>query len=279
MSPDPFVAQATCPKIMGILNLTPDSFSDGGTYGDPTSALKHVLKMRGEGADVIDIGGESTRPGALPVDPDEQWRRVGSIFTTLRRDEELSTIPLSIDTSSSWVAERAIAQGARIVNDVSAGQRDPEILEVVANSEATMVLMHLKGMPFNMQQAPFYEDVVTHVIEALLDRVEVAIHRGIPKGRLMIDPGIGFGKTREHNLLLLHALPQFVALGYPVLLGCSRKRFMGAIVDDDQPRELLGATVATTALGVQAGVHMFRVHDVKANHQAALVAHAIRQAG
>ena len=264
---------------MGILNLTPDSFSDGGTYGDPTSALKHVLKMRGEGADVIDIGGESTRPGALPVDPDEQWRRVGSIFTTLRRDEELSTIPLSIDTSSSWVAERAIAQGARIVNDVSAGQRDPEILEVVANSEATMVLMHLKGMPFNMQQAPFYEDVVTHVIEALLDRVEVAIHRGIPKGRLMIDPGIGFGKTREHNLLLLHALPQFVALGYPVLLGCSRKRFMGAIVDDDQPRELLGATVATTALGVQAGVHMFRVHDVKANHQAALVAHAIRQAG
>jgi len=150
---------------------------------------------------------------------------------------------------------------------------------VVANSEATMVLMHLKGMPLNMQQAPFYEDVVTQVIEALLDRVEVAIHRGIPKGRLMIDPGIGFGKTREHNLLLLHALPQFVALGYPVLLGCSRKRFMGAIVHDDQPRELLGATVATTALGVQAGVHMFRVHDVKANHQAAWVAHAITQAG
>lgn len=279
MLPDPLVTHETCPKIMGILNLTPDSFSDGGSYGDPSSALKQVLKMRSEGADVIDIGGESTRPGALPVDPDEQWRRVGSIFTTLGRDEELSTIPLSIDTSSSWVAEKAIAQGACIVNDVSAGQRDPEILEVVANSEATMVLMHLKGMPLNMQQAPFYEDVVTQVIEALLDRVEVAIHRGIPKGRLMIDPGIGFGKTREHNLLLLHALPQFVALGYPVLLGCSRKRFMGAIVHDDQPRELLGATVATTALGVQAGVHMFRVHDVKANHQAAWVAHAITQAG
>ncbi|MFZ4655135.1 MAG: dihydropteroate synthase [Methylococcaceae bacterium] len=278
MSPDPWVPNAIRPKIMGILNLTPDSFSDGGFYSDPLSAVEHLRHMRSEGADVIDIGGESTRPGSLPVDPDEQWRRVEPVFKAVRMDEQLSTTPLSIDTSSSWVAQKAIGQGATLVNDVSAGQRDPDMLRVVADSAASLVLMHLQGTPLTMQQAPFYQDVVREVIAALLDRLDLALRRGIPKERLMIDPGIGFGKTRDHNLLLLHALPQFVDLGYPVLLGCSRKRFMGAIVHDDHPGELLGATVATTALGVQAGVHMFRVHDVKANHQAALVAYAIRQA-
>lgn len=263
----------TRPLIMGILNLTPDSFSDGGRHSEVDAACAHAMRMAEEGADLIDLGGESTRPGAAPVGAESQLARVLPVLRAL-----LGALParvaLSIDTRSPEVADACLAAGARVVNDVS-GAREPGMLEVIARHGAALVLMHMQGTPATMQLEPRYQDVVAEVRDYLLARAATARAAGIPAQRIALDPGIGFGKNRAHNLALLGALDEFVGCGYPVLLGTSRKRFMGAICSETEPTELLGATCATTALGVAAGVRIFRVHDVKANRQAADVAWAI----
>lgn len=261
------------PLVMGILNVTPDSFSDGGVHLDPLVARDKARVMVGEGADLIDVGGESTRPGALPVSPDEQCRRVLPVLDALLSGGEGHPRPfVSIDTASSQVAQEALLRGAVLVNDVTAGSSDPRMFDVVARHKAYMVLMHMQGTPLTMQDAPQYQDVTDEVAEYLLDRVEAAVVAGVARERIILDPGIGFGKTRAHNLTLLHQMDRLCRLGYPILLGCSRKRFMGSLCDEADPSALVGATVATTALGVAQGVRLFRVHDVRPNRQAADVA-------
>lgn len=262
------------PLIMGILNATPDSFSDGGLYQDTERALDRARKMAEEGADIIDIGGESTRPGSEPVSAEEQIRRVVPIIQAIRQTLS-EAIAISIDTTRSEVAEAALLAGAYIINDVSAGRDDPGILACAAQYQAPIALMHMRGTPKTMQDNPVYEDVVTESLEFMQARILAAKAAGISSGNIIIDPGIGFGKRREDNLRLLAELGRFVATGYAVLLGTSRKRFMGAICGETQPDQLLGATVATTALGVALGVRIFRVHDVRENRQAADVAAAI----
>ena len=262
------------PRIVGILNLTPDSFSDGGRFAEPRSAIAHVLRMVQEGADVIDVGGESTRPGSLPVAAAEQARRVLGVIEGLRTRLP-PHVPISIDTTRADVAEAALGAGASLINDVSAGRHDPRMFGVAAASGVPLVLMHVQGTPATMQQDPRYEDVVEEVRAFLLERARAAEAAGIAPQNLIIDPGIGFGKTREHNLTLLARLGRLVDTGYAVMLGASRKRFMGSVCAEQEPSRLVGATCATTALGVRAGVGWFRVHDVGPNRQAADVAYAV----
>jgi len=264
------------PLIMGILNITPDSFSDGGKYTSIDDALKQVERMLVEGVDIIDIGGESTRPGSDPVAAIDQIQRVIPVITAIRQQLK-SDILISIDTTSSAVAKAALATGANIINDVSAGQDDEAILSLAAQTDVPIILMHSQGTPKTMQDNPHYNDVVQEVIGALKKRIDAALKAGIKKENIAIDPGIGFGKRKQDNLDLLAHLDALVALGFPVLLGTSRKRFMGALCDVTEPAELVTATAVTTALGVMAGVQIFRVHDVKENRQAADVAWAIRQ--
>ncbi len=262
------------PLIMGILNVTPDSFSDGGNHTVRGRAVTHALQMVEEGADIIDVGGESTRPDAERVSSEEQIRRVAGTIEALRR-----TIPknilISIDTTLSEVAAAAIDAGANILNDVRAGRDDEDMFKLSAERDLPFILMHMQGTPATMQKDPTYEDVVADIESFLEERCDAAIKAGVKKENLIIDPGIGFGKTQEHNLLLLAHLDRFVNSGYPVLLGTSRKRFMGAICKGADPQDLIGATCATTSLGVTAGVQIFRVHDVKPNRQAADVSFAI----
>lgn len=264
------------PVLMGILNVTPDSFSDGGQYSSVASAVQHAKLMVEEGASIIDVGGESSRPGAAAVSEHEQLARILPVVRALR-DELPAHIALSIDTRATSVAAQAIAAGASIINDISGGAA-PGMLALAAAHDVGIVLMHMQGTPDTMQQQPHYHDVVGEVLDYLLRRAMLAENAGITRSRILLDPGIGFGKTRLHNLALLHALPRFVATDYPMLLGTSRKRFMGAICRESVASELIGATCATTALGVSAGVKIFRVHDVKVNRQALEVAWAIRVA-
>lgn len=264
------------PLIMGILNLTPDSFSDGGLHVDRDAALAHVRRMVQEGADIIDVGGESTRPGAQRVDADEQLRRVLDVIRAIREEIE-ARIPISIDTTLARVAEAALDAGADMINDISAGRDDPRMLPLAAERRVPVVLMHMQGTPETMQLDPSYADVVSEIREFLLARAAEAETAGIAREDIVIDPGIGFGKTREHNLELMRNLQEFVNTGYAVLLGASRKRFMGSICSEDRPAELVGATCASTVLGVIAGVRIFRVHDVRPNRQAADVAWTIKR--
>ena len=264
------------PLIMGILNVTPDSFSDGGKYSGLDDALQQVERMLAEGADIIDIGGESTRPGSDSVAAAEQIQRVIPVINAIRQQLK-SDILIGIDTTSGAVAKAALAAGADIINDVSAGLDDPDILTLAAQTRAPIILMHSLGAPKTMQDNPHYDDVVREVIAALQQRIDAALKAGIKKADIMLDPGIGFGKRKQDNLDLLAHLDAIVALGFPVLLGASRKRFMGALCNVKDPSELVAATAVTTALGVMAGVRIFRVHDVKENRQAADVAWAIRQ--
>ena len=269
-------APTTPPCVMGILNVTPDSFSDGGRFEHLDAALAHARQMVEEGACILDIGGESSRPGSLAVPADVQCARVLPVIRALRA--ELPDVVLSVDTRSPEVASAALGAGAGLVNDISGGTA-PGMLDTVAAHGAAVVLMHMQGTPETMQLAPAYDDVVGEVLCYLQARAAAAEAAGIARHRVLVDPGIGFGKTRAHNLALLAALPRFVALGYPVLLGTSRKRFMGAICRETEFTALLGATCATTALGVAAGVKVFRVHDVRANRQAMEVAWAIHGVG
>jgi dihydropteroate synthase len=262
------------PLIMGILNLTPDSFSDGGRY-ETNSAIARGLQMVAEGADIIDVGGESTRPQASRVAAAEQKRRVLDTIRGLRKRLP-EGFPISIDTTLSEVAREALDCGANMINDISAGGDDPEMFTLAGSTGAPLVLMHMQGSPSTMQHAPVYEDVVAEVASFLHARVDAALQAGVNSDALLLDPGIGFGKGRQHNLQLLAGLRQLCEMGYPLLLGVSRKRFMGSICHQTEPQQLMPATCASTAVGVMAGVKVFRVHDVWQNRQAADVAWAIR---
>ncbi|NKN33232.1 dihydropteroate synthase [Marichromatium bheemlicum] len=266
------------PRIMGILNVTPDSFSDGGRHLDPKAAITHGLALAAAGADIIDVGGESTRPGSRAVPAAEQCERVLPVIRALRA-ELPGAVEISIDTTLAEVARAALDAGANWINDTAAGEDDPGLLALAAENSATLVLMHRRGRPETMQQDPRYDDVVAEVEDYLLERAGVAIAAGVAAERILLDPGIGFGKTFEHNLALIAALGRLRAHGYPVLLGTSRKRFLGTICNESCPTALDAATAATTTAGVLAGIEVFRVHDVAANRQAADVAWALHRAG
>jgi dihydropteroate synthase len=252
------------PRIMGIVNVTPDSFSDGGHYRAPEAAIAHGMRLEEEGADFLDIGGESTRPGAEPITIDEECRRVLPVIEAL---DKRARVPISIDTRNAQVMRRAVDAGARMINDVSALTHDPNSLAVAAASGLPVVLMHAKGDPRTMQRNPTYDDVVLDVYDALAERLAACEAAGIPRGRLIVDPGIGFGKTLAHNLALLGALSIFHGLGCPILLGASRKSFItkltGAAADDRLP-----ASLAAAVQGLAQGVQIVRVHDVAATRQA-----------
>ena len=261
------------PCIMGVVNVTPDSFSDGGRYLAAAAALDQALALVREGAAIVDIGGESTRPGSDPVRQDEELRRVMPVVEALA---ERVGVPISVDTTKAEVARRALAAGAAVVNDVTALRGDPGMADVVAEAGCPICLMHMQGQPKTMQEEPHYEDVVLEVLEFLESRMAFALSRGVREEQILLDPGLGFGKTVEHNLTLLRHLDRFVALGRPVVLGASRKRFLGAILGAEPDQRAIG-TVATTVLGAVAGVHIFRVHDVRPNFEALRVALAVRE--
>lgn len=268
---------ASKPLLMGILNVTPDSFSDGGRYESPEKALAHAERMLAEGADIIDIGGESTRPYSISVSSGQQIHRVIPVIKAIRKHLS-SSIPISIDTRLSAVARLALAEGATIINDVSAGLTDPDILKVAATANCPIILMHMQGTPQTMQNAPHYTHVVDDVINHLMQRVNAAITAGIAPECLILDPGIGFGKQAHHDLALINHLKRLCDQGYPVLLGASRKKFMQSLLETPDPDDLSITTAATTALAVMAGARIIRVHDVKANRQALDLAWAIKQA-
>ena len=245
--------------VMGILNVTPDSFSDGGRFLGERAAVDHGVTMAEWGADIIDVGGESTRPGSDPVSAEVEIDRVVPVIARLAR--HLPGIPISIDTRKAGVAAAALDADATIVNDVSAGA-DPKVFEVVAERHAAIVLMHMRGDPKTMQDAPVYEDVVAEVHEYLRERIEAAEFAGIDPERIVVDPGIGFGKDLDHNLELLHRIDAFLDLGRPVLVGPSRKRFVGTLLDLPEGERVEG-TAAAVAWSVSRGAHLVRVHDVK----------------
>jgi len=260
---------------MGVLNVTPDSFSDGGQFLDAERAVAHGLEMVSQGAAIIDIGGESTRPGAASVPPVEQVRRVVPVIESLARQTE---VPISIDTCDVEVARAALAAGASILNDITA-LADDDMARLAAESQVPVVLMHMQGTPRTMQADPYYEDVVGEVLDFLVARARRAESFDIPGERVWIDPGIGFGKTLEHNLLLLKHIGRFVATGYRVLVGPSRKRFIGTITGREKPADRAFGTAATVALCVAAGVSIVRVHDVAAMQDVLRVVRAVQECG
>ena len=257
--------------VMGILNVTPDSFSDGGAYLDVQRAVDHVHLMVAEGATLVDIGGESSRPGALPVSAAEELARVLPVIRAVA--DELDVV-ISIDTSKAEVARQALAAGAHIVNDITALRGDAEMVSVVAEMDAGLILMHMKGTPRTMQQAPAYEDVVRDVCASLRKRIQFAESEGVAGKRIIIDPGIGFGKTGEHNLELLKRLSEFRSLNRPLLIGTSRKSFIGNILGLPVTERVEG-TVATVCWAIMHGADIVRVHDVKANVRAARMTDAL----
>ena len=269
------ILSKTGPLIMGVLNVTPDSFSDGGMYPNTRDAIARGLDMLAEGADIIDVGGESTRPGSNRVDADEQKRRVLDVIAGLR-SEIPQEVMLSIDTTLSSVALAALDAGANFVNDVTGGTDDDAMIQLIAERNVPYCIMHMQGRPGDMQDNPSYQNATKEINEFLLGQAQLAESKGVKKENIILDPGIGFGKRTQHNLELLKDLAEFSNNGYPVLLGTSRKRFMGEICRAEDPAERMPATCATTALGVMAGVKIFRVHDVWQNRQAADVSYAIK---
>jgi dihydropteroate synthase len=242
-------------ELMGVVNVTPDSFSDGGRFLDPDVAVAHGMRLAGEGATILDVGGESTRPGAEPVPADEELRRVLPVVEALARGHRVS-----IDTTKLEVARATIAAGATIVNDVSALRFAPELAGLVADAGVGCCLMHMLGDPRTMQNDPRYDDVVSDVRAFLEERLAFAVAEGVPEERVWLDPGIGFGKTVEHNLELLRRLNEIVAIGRPVVIGTSRKSFLGRLTADRAER--LPGTIATNVLALERGATVFRVHDV-----------------
>lgn len=273
--------QAVPPLIMGVVNVTPDSFSDGGRYADPHSAVAHGRRLLAAGADILDIGGESTRPGATRPLPEEELARVVPVIETLAAEGAV----VSVDTMRARVAAAAVAAGARVVNDVSGGLADPEILRVVADAGATYVAMHWRGHADRMQRLASYDDtggVVATVRRELGERVEAVRAAGIPDERIVLDPGLGFAKTAEHNWALVAGLDRLAELGYPLLVGGSRKSFLGTLLADADgtPRPVTDREAASTALTLllaQRGVWGIRVHDVRASHDALRVWHRLEQ--
>ncbi len=261
------------PLIMGILNVTPDSFSDGGEFCRIDRALTHARDMAQQGADIIDIGGESTRPGGMTVDPDIEKQRVLPVIKELAME---CRIPLSIDTRKASVAEAALEAGAEIINDVSALRYDTDMASVAASNGAAVCLMHMQGEPQTMQNNPSYGDVVEDIGQWLKRRAEAALGAGISTDRIMVDPGFGFGKLPEHNLEILRRLGEFHGIGLPLLIGVSRKSTIGEVLDKP-PDQRLSGTLAAAVSSVLAGVHILRVHDVGATGDATKIAEAIRR--
>ena len=260
---------------MGILNVTPDSFSDGGRYLDARAAVARGLEMAAEGADIIDVGGESTRPGALPVAPDEEMARVVPVVREIRKE---SAALISVDTSKAAVARAAMDAGADIINDVSALRFDPDMAGVAADSGAAVVLMHMKGTPETMQVEPRYEDLFAEVRGFLEARADAARSAGIRRDRIIVDPGIGFGKTFAHNIALIEGLGFLDDLGFPVLAGVSRKSFIGKALGAG-PGERLEGSLAAGVLCIERGTHILRVHDVRATRRAADMTDAVLAGG
>ena len=259
-------------QVMGVVNVTPDSFSDGGRYLDRDAAVAHGVELVGQGAAILDVGGESTRPGAEPVAQEEELRRVVPVLRGLA--EAVPDATLSVDTSKAEVARQAVAAGAVVVNDVSALRAEPGLADVVAQAGAGCCLMHMLGEPRTMQDDPRYDDVVSEVKAFLEQRLEYAVGRGIDEQRIWLDPGIGFGKTAQHNVEVLARLDELVALGRPVVVGTSRKTFLGSLAGGRDPGDRLPGTIATNVMALERGAAIFRVHDVAAVVDALAVAGA-----
>ncbi len=263
------------PLIMGVVNVTPDSFSDGGDYYSPENAIKHGLQLLEQGADIIDIGGESTRPGAETVPVDEEIRRILPVIQGLSNKSEF----ISIDTRNAATMDAALKAGANIINDVTALTHDPASMDVAARHDMPVCLMHSKGNPKTMQKAPTYANVVDEVLAYLKERIEECVNAGIKSENIIVDPGIGFGKTVHHNLALLKNLKEFESLGYPILLGTSRKSFIPKVSEDNSTSEQrIGGSLSSVIWGYEQGVRLFRVHDVFETAQALKIYSAIKSA-
>lgn len=260
--------------IMGILNVTPDSFSDGGLYFNRDAAVHRGIRMVDEGADIIDVGGESTRPGSEPVGEEEEIRRTVPVIESLARK---INVPISIDTYKSVVARRALDAGASIVNDISGLRFDPEMPGVIAEYNVPVIIMHIKGRPKDMQINPVYEALIPEVMDYLRISIRFAMKFGVREDMIIIDPGIGFGKTFEHNLEIIKNLTEFTLLGRPVAVGVSRKAFIGKILGDAPPSERLEGTAAAVAISIYNGANIVRVHDVKEMKKVVRVVDAIKK--
>ncbi len=263
--------------VMGVLNVTPDSFSDGGRYADKETAVARAAEMIAEGADILDIGGESTRPATFsdqtPLDPAEELRRILPVIGRIKA--EFPAVLISVDTYKARVAEQALDAGADILNDISGLTYDPAMAPLAARSGAPVILMHLLGEPRNIPREPYYDDVVAEVLSFWKKQAEVALEAGVEAGNIVVDPGIGFGKNSQHSLELLRRMPELKSLGYPVLSGPSRKRFLGRITGVDDPLDRVDATAAAIALSVAGGADIVRVHDIRAMARVVKVADAI----
>jgi dihydropteroate synthase len=259
---------------MGVLNVTPDSFSDGGRFADSRAAADAATEMIAAGAEIIDIGGESTRPGALPVDAEEQIRRVQPVIAAIRRQ---SAVVLSVDTTRWDVARAALDAGVDLVNDVSAGRDDPQMLPGVAAAAAPIILMHMQGLPQTMQRDPNYTDVTAEVVQFLCARANAARDAGVESHRVLLDPGIGFGKTVDHNLQLLHDLPVLGVIGQPLVIGASRKSFIGKVLEEPDPLRRVFGDAAVISWAVTNGAAIVRVHDVGEATQVVKMVCAIRE--
>jgi dihydropteroate synthase len=269
-----FFDLSTKTHIMGILNITPDSFTDGGAFYRKDSAIEHGLRMVEDGADIIDIGGESTRPGSDPVLYEEETRRTIPVIEELAKRVK---VPISIDTYKADVAKKALDAGASMVNDISGLRFDPEMAGVVAEYKVPVVVMHIKGTPKNMQANPEYEALIPEIMDYLRVSVRLAVDAGVGEDMIIIDPGIGFGKTFEHNLQILKDLHEFTLLEKPLLIGPSRKAFIGNILGNAAPSERLEGTAAAVAISIMNGAHIVRVHDVKEMAKVSRVADAIKR--
>lgn len=260
--------------VMGILNITPDSFSDGGLFFNAASAVGQALRMQEEGADIIDIGGESTRPGAEKISVKEEIRRIVPVIEALAKEV---TVPISVDTYKSAVAEAAISSGASIINDISGLRFDSEMPGVAARHKVPVVIMHIKGTPKNMQQNPVYNALIAEIMDYLYGSIEIAREAGIPDNMIIIDPGIGFGKTVEHNLEIIRRLKEFEGFEKPILLGPSRKSFIGKILGGLPATDRLEGTAAAAAIGIFNGANIVRVHDVKEMVRVARIADGVKR--
>ena len=272
---DRWLRQPDHPLVMGILNVTPDSFSDGGKFLGADAAVAHAEAMVNAGVDWIDVGGETTRPGSLPVEPQVQIERTASVIEAISKR---LPVVLSIDTTRATVAEAAIQAGAHVVNDVAAGLQDPDLLPLVARRNVAVILMHMQGTPQTMQLNPTYTDVVAEVKAFLAERTKAAIDAGVAASKILLDPGIGFGKTVDHNLSLLRHLDQFMSSGRPLVVGTSRKGFIGKITGETDPAKRVYGTAGTVAWAVANGAAVVRVHDVEPMVQVVRIVQAIRQA-
>jgi dihydropteroate synthase len=259
---------------MGIINITPDSFSDGGHFFTPDKAIAQAQLHLQEGADILDLGGETTRPGSEPTSQQEEWRRLEPVLKFLSQLPERPVI--SVDTYKAEIAQKALNSGASIINDIYAGRKEPKLLEVAAKYKVPLILMHMKGEPRTMQQNPYYDDVVREVREFLLERAQAAMKAGVPKQCIILDPGLGFGKNADHNLTILNRFDEVIPEGFHSLMALSRKAFLGRILDDPDPLKRDLASAVANAIAVSKGAEIIRVHNVAPSLQASKVAFAAR---